>query len=135
MSDEKNSTEPPELPGSDLLPEAQRVMALNLKLWRKALGLSQEQVAVMMGISMIKVQRLERAQSSATADELMRFCAIYGHTWADLVSTEPSEPNFSSAPSYFLVIHPRAPATELDQARLRRLIAKENDRAARPAKK
>ena len=58
--------------------------ALELKVSRRRSGLSQKDVAHLLGISRVRVSKLECGIAVPTPDELTTFCLIYSYSFLSL---------------------------------------------------
>lgn len=72
------------------------VFAANLKRYRRAAGLSQEELAHRAGIDRTYISALERCQYAASIDVLERLATELGASSAQLLAV-PSEPSFTRA--------------------------------------
>ena len=78
------------------IPEQREVIAARLRSAREAAGLSQGQVAKMLGLHRPSVSELEAGRRRVSAEELMRFAEIYavsvnwltGSDWSEKESVE-----------------------------------------------
>jgi transcriptional regulator with XRE-family HTH domain len=61
--------------------------------FRAAKGLTLDDLAASSGVSRAMLSRIERAQSSATAQLLVRLCGGLGVTLSDLVAAAPAAPS------------------------------------------
>jgi len=84
-------------------------IAARVRNLRAAKGLTLDDLAASSGVSRAMLSRIERAQSSATAQLLVRLCGGLGVTLSDLVADAPAAP----APLRRASEHPlwRDPAT------------------------
>ncbi len=68
-------------------------IAARVRELRAAKGLTLDDLAAASGVSRAMLSRIERAQSSATAQLLVRLCGGLGVTLSDLVSAAPAPPS------------------------------------------
>lgn len=104
-------------------------MGQNLKAWRNAIGLTQEKAAVMLEMSMIGLQRLERGEQILSVPLLKRLAAFYGRDWRRIEDDAPPDESTidrSLVTSFYLLVHPLAPASPVEQARMMRLVRQAN---------
>lgn len=74
--------------GHGLIMDIRETFALNLRRYRQAAGLSQEELAARAGIHRTYVSALERCQYSATIDMVDGLARILGVTAADLLNPD-----------------------------------------------
>lgn len=73
----------------------------NLKMYRKSMGLSQEKIAEMLGVSRQAVTKWESGQSMPSSDNLIRLAAIYHVSLDELLGkTSNIDENNSNVPTY-----------------------------------
>ncbi len=66
-------------------------LGTRLKKAREYLGLTQEDVAKLMGVSRVIITNIEAGTRKVSAEELSMFSKIYGWTMEELVEGEKSE--------------------------------------------
>ena len=67
-------------------------IAARVRVLRAAKGLTLDDLAASSGVSRAMLSRIERAQSSATAQLLVRLCGGLGVTLSELVAAAPATP-------------------------------------------
>jgi transcriptional regulator with XRE-family HTH domain len=65
---------------------ADRALAARLETMRQAKGMSLDEVAQSSGVSRATLSRIERGETSPTAHNLGRLCAVYGVTLSQLLA-------------------------------------------------
>jgi len=85
-----------------------KLVGKRLASWRKAAGLKQEQVATLLNVTMITLQRQERGTAEITYQQLRHYADLYGRDWREVLSDHPRGADFRSIPAFHLVVHPGA---------------------------
>ena len=109
-----------------------------LKAWRRSIRrLTQEKAAVMLGVSITTIQRIEQGNQHMNLQFAKKIAALYGRDYRQLEAEDaadiPPDPRLFN--SFYLVVHPLAPVTTAEKERMERQVYEANLAIANKAAK